>query len=295
MQNIPPKWNGLVHLSRAQDLSGDWFIEEKYDGSSLMVFNGEFYNRTLLDERLKYSSNSAFSRTVAALQNIELNPNYAYYGEAFRNAYHNYISYGRMPRHYFMCYDIFDVSGGRWLTRQELEYECAARTLECARVLASGISGDITLNDVVAEIMSNLPESSLGGKMEGIVIKMVDREVIRGYKKERDDLVEAVNSGKLHAKFANLDISADNFLSQLGLLFATEARRRKAIQHIDERGESPSKCTLSAELDADFDREYKNEIMEYLYNELGPVIKHHAQHGLTHIDAVINDAHFAAQ
>jgi hypothetical protein len=109
---------------------------------------------------------------------------------------------------------------------------------------------------------------------------MANRDKIRGYKVECADLVEAVNSGKLMAQFVNTDISADNFLLQLGRLFATQARKRKAIQHIAERGQKLTDYALSEELDADFDKEYKDEIKEYLWNELGPVIKKYAQEGL---------------
>lgn len=285
--------------SMTYDPAGDnwrWHIEEKMDGSSLSICGGVATIRTAAASKYVGTDYARY-----ALSRLTLNPEYKYYGEAFRSAHHNWIAYSRMPRHYFICYDIYDCRRGAWLTRAELEAECILRTLEPSRVLYTntdaGTDPHAVARTLMRQISSGRLQSMLGGVPEGIVLKNPiyvgstgprDRSHhasphYLGAKWERDDLVEAVNGGRLHAPLYSLNISADEFIRRVGALFNTPARRRKAEQHLAERGLDITDGALADEMDLDFDREYKAEVTQYLYNELGDLLHHHARGGLGHI------------
>ncbi len=287
-----PEWKGLRPFERVNFDRGctDWWIEEKMDGSSLSFTSRGFDRRGVPAARGFPAGHTAYGHAIQSLSKLKFNPDYKYYGEAFRSSHHNWIKYSRPPRHYFICYDIFDMTRARWLTRAELEVECELRGLEPSRVLYTNTDPAVHPQDVARELVAQMErgeiDSMLGGTPEGVVVKHTSyrgpnvgacHAEYLGIQLVRPDLVEAVNGGRIMAPFNNLDISADEFLRRIAELYRTDARRRKAIQHLWEVGGCVDEFAIECELDRDFDRQYEDEIKDYLWRELGPVIRHHAR------------------
>lgn len=76
-------------------------------------------------------------------------------------------------------------------------------------------------------------------------------------------------------------ISPNIDLETLGDVFNVKARHRKALQHLEERGEEVTYKSLVQECDADFEKEYKEEIMNILWKRYAPAIMKAARKDLS--------------
>ena len=141
-------------------------------------------------------------------------------------------------------------------------------------------------NELIKQIEENAIGSCLGGCIEGIVLKhhafvhknrtsSVKLKFVTNIFKERHVL-----------KQDKVVYSSDEFLERLGKSFCTNARFHKAYQHLvenctidpnDVKNSDINKLVL--ELDTDFDKEYREEMMMLLWTEFSPIIKKYARDG----------------
>jgi hypothetical protein len=207
------------------------------------------------------------------------NKNYIYHGEAVTSNKHNIITYSRMPKYYYIIYDIYDTVRQDYLWYDELHQECLRLDYEHVPLVATGnrtSGGTADLRDIIDHLIESNDHSYLGGVTEGYVVKFRQRNsqsgsykhVIQSFKENRLDELHTIPSNDNH-----------DYIMNLGLLFATDARFLKAKQHLEESSIEVSAESLKQELDTDFDKEYQDTIKEILWFEFQTNIKKYAREG----------------
>lgn len=275
-----------------------FYFEEKVDGSqlSIRIDNGQltFYNK----HKLANHSSLAFSKSITMLickyqnKNI-LNSNCVYHGESICNIKHNVNVYNRTPKCYFILYDIYDLINKKYLSLEDKHNECDRVGLEYVKVIYHNMDPDCNpyekASEIIMEIEKGTIQSCLGGIPEGIVLK--HHAFIYKGKTIATKLKYVTDAFKERHQNKQIKIhqSTDEFLEQLGKEFCVHARFQKAYQHLTE--ENKINCNSDSdfnnniskiinELDVDFDKEYKEEIMMLLWTEFSPIIKKNARNGV---------------
>ncbi len=278
-----------------------WHVQEKIDGSNFSFkYHRDKEGLRTLPHTLQFTcgskplvqTNDMFVKTCTVLNELSpiFNKWYVYHGEAVRCTKHNVAKYMRVPRHYFVCFDIYDNEHKQWLGLDELEAECLRCDIECVKTIYvncdNSTQPSVIMKNIIEQINKGNIISQLGGKPEGIVFKHPRLYSKGSYSAVKRKMVTAEFKESAHTKQVKINNSADDFLAQLGLCFATGPRFAKANQHLEERGDlcaqpATNRRLIIKELDADFDKEYKAEIMLYLWQELGHIIKNNARIGIT--------------
>ena len=286
-------WNSTSEL---ETNNYKYYIEEKIDGSQLSILvdnntNLTFYNKY----KQVYDTNEAFRKAITML-NLKynnkhiLNPNFIYHGESVCKLRHNVITYNRVPKNYFILYDIYDLQKKCYISYELKKQEAERVGLECVQLLYYNTDKNCypydKCSEIIKQIEENIIESCLGGYIEGIVLKhhafvhknrtsCVKLKFVTDIFKERHTL-----------KQDKVIYSSDEFLERLGKSFCTNARFHKAYQHLVENSTiNPNNITNSdinkfiLELDDDFNKEYKEEIMMLLWTEFSSIIKKNARDG----------------
>lgn len=267
-----------------------WYIQEKIDGSNLgmridvtdigtkMVFSCK--KKDITDE-----SSDMFAKSIRVLRKLEhkLNPGYSYHGEAVRKCRHNIAEYDRIPRHYFICFDIYDRENKRYLAPNELRDECTRVDLECIKFLYENTDPNTNAVNVMTDLISQIErghlESMFGGVPEGIVLKHHHFWRRGQFVATKRKLVTKKFKECHSARMTRRGMpTTDDFLKTLGRAFALPARFAKARQHLLEANVTIDRRRMMKELDMDFDKEYQDEIAVYLWQELGPIIKEAAKY-----------------
>ena len=266
-----------------------YYIEEKIDGSqlSIVIVDGKlsFYNK-----HSRANMNNAFEKAITMLtfkyegKDI-LNANYIYHGESVCRIKHNVCVYERTPKHYFILYDIFDVVKNEYVSSEAKIKEAERVGFEMVPILYQNQDPNQNPYEICEKLFKDIEEgkitSCLGGIVEGIVLKHHAYYKKGKYVATKLKLVTK-NFKERHAiKLPKAELSADEFLESLGKSFCTEARFQKSLQHLIERDEVPNAGKMIAELNADFDKEYKEELSLLLYTEFSPLLKKLAREGVT--------------
>jgi hypothetical protein len=265
-----------------------YYIEEKMDGSQLTVMLNKkelvFYNK---GSKVNTDA-TVFNAPCTMLELIknELNPNYIYHGESICRIKHNTVVYSKTPKHYYILYDIYDTINNQYLNHNEIKEEAKRLGLNHAQLLYENNDPSINPIDKCEELIKAIEEgkleSCLGGTLEGIVLKHP-----KFMNKDGDLMAMKLkcvtnNFKERHRTKQQKTVrSIDDFIEFLGLQFSCTARFNKAYQHLRDRNESITYDNIKNELDIDFEKEYKKEIMMNLYLEFGPIIKRHARSGLS--------------
>lgn len=268
-----------------------FYIQEKLDGSNfgVTIVNGELVytcKNSVADPSVVEFKNTC---ERIALMRDKLNPNLSYHGEAMHKRRPHLVSYARIPRHYFVCFDIYDKGADRYFSPDELRAECDRVGFECIKFIYENNDPNVDMNKLICEYIEDIYmgklESMLGGEPEGIVIKHHNFWLKGRYVSVRRKAVTKKFKECQKKRVPRADVNTtDDFLRQLGYAFALPARFAKSVQHLSQRGlldgTIADKRRLTRELDRDFDKEYQEEIMAYLWQELGPVVREHARAGL---------------
>ena len=127
--------------------------------------------------------------------------------------------------------------------------------------------------EIIQDIEGGKIRSCLGDvPPEGIVLKVLNRDKGRGktattrYKFVRNEFSEQNRSKKQKLP----ELTQDQIIEGIGKVYATEARLRKAIQHLEEQGKWKSDTNknigpMVSELDADLLKESEQEIKDLLF------------------------------
>ncbi len=268
-----PSIYALGHRLIADLFDGPVTVEEKIDGSqfSMARVNGELVCRSKGQQIVVGAPEKMFLPAVTSAVNLDLRDGWVYRCEYLKSPKHNTLAYSRIPANHLILFDVM-TSYETYLTPLEKAQEAARLGLEVVPVFVS--HAEICV-DYIRPMLDR--ESVLGGcKIEGIVVKnyarfSIDKKILIGkfvsqeFKERHQKAWKVSNPGPA-------DVT-QHIISEL----ATEARYKKAVQHLNEAGKLSGTPTdigpLLAELSSDLEREEADSIKEALFKHFFPQIR----------------------
>jgi len=265
----------LGHKSVETLFNSEVLIEEKVDGSQ---FSFGMYETEGLIMKSKGArlyppiENKLFKAACEYIMSIRhlLPLNYTFRGEVLFREHHNTITYGRVPRHNIV---IFDVDKGDQNYVSYAEKVKLAETLDL-EVVPSFFQGKVTDINQLREFFEK--DSYLGGsKIEGFVIKAYDQFAV-----DKKTLMGKWVSEKFkedhRAEWKKSNPGNKDCVQNIILMYKTEATWNKAIQHLRDDGKltnSPQDIgPLLKEISQDVFKERAEEIKEELFKQAWPQI-----------------------
>lgn len=245
-------------------LDGEHEITEKIDGSQIAfgIIEGNLYIRSKGKDMDIDAPEKMFAEGVDYIKSIcnRLPSNLVFYGEYLRKPKHNTIAYSRIPKNHIMLFGVMDMSQS---FRMGLDDYADRLEVEAVPVLKG---------DNLAAILET--ESVLGGsRIEGIVVKNYGKTVMVGGQvlplmaaklvSEKFKEVHRERWGKEEKFKGKWETFCDSF--------CTEARWRKAVQHLREsgtlKGEPSDIGAIMSEVNMDIEAEERQSISNFLYAE----------------------------
>lgn len=284
-----PKVTSDGKLRLWSERNKDWWIEEKLDGSQLSVYVRDdrklgFQNRGR--ELNQEAPGWVFEAAMGALSSLrdKFNPAYVYHGECIVRPKHNVVRYGRVPRFYFVLFDVQDRDTRQAMDRNAMEMEAHRIGIECTPVLYRNTDPAVqpgAMADALIEAM--IPGCSLLGgddKPEGVVIKhhqyvKRDKPAQTKIKVVREEFKEE-HRRPTTAKTKHVfdpEASLDRIMS----FFPVDARWNKATQRLRDAGtitgdpenEERERGAIREEARRDFKDECKETLKALLWAEFG--------------------------
>jgi len=282
-----PKVYALGHAAIGGLLLDAVIVQEKLDGSQFSFTLGpkgtDGGHDVVCKSRNKIIDQEAAGMFHLAVEHVKsvaprLTEGYTYRCEYLMKNKHNTLTYARVPKNNLV---LFDVNTGHELYMHWKDVELQAKTLDidCVPTLQTG---RIENPGRIKELLGD--ESFLGGPaMEGIVIKNYGRfgrdgHVLMG-KYVSEDFKE------MHTKdWKKRHPGGKDVLAEIGMSLCTQARWRKALQHLKERGEYTQSLrdigALFKEVNQDTQQECAEEIKEVLFKWGWKGISKHITRGL---------------
>jgi hypothetical protein len=268
-----PKIWAMGHRHTHGILNGPVEITEKVDGSQFSwgkVTESNVFVRSKNHELPHDTTDKLFQPAVQhILKYTHLMPaGVQFYGETLRAPKHNVLKYDRTPRNHIALFGVKDLSSGQFIDDYEqLENWAALFSIDVVPLIANAVF-DI---DQVLGLLER--KSYLGGtKIEGIVIKNYDRSIvvnqefvcpIQCAKYVSEEFKESM--GQRPSKNASRKLSVEELIKAQ----KSEARWRKAIQHLKEDGlfEADPRIigALIKAVQEDWTEEDKQEFLEALW------------------------------
>jgi len=263
----------LGHKAICGIFNGPVVLEEKIDGSqfSMGIVGGELSCRSKGTEQRPDAPDSMFQAAIDVIRTLPLHPGYVYRCEYLRKPKHNTLAYDRTPKNHLI---IFDIQTGMesYMTPAEKAAEAERLGLECVPLLHRGVVEDFERFKQFLE-----RESVLGGvKIEGIVVK--NYSLFTQEKKIACGKFVSEAFKESHTKeWKNSNPTNKDILALLTETYKTEARWRKAVQHLRESGNlenSPRDIgKLIREVPADILKENEDDIKAALFTHAWPHIQ----------------------
>jgi len=271
-----PSIYALGHRYLADLFDGPVTVEEKIDGSqfSMARVNGVLKCRSRGQEIHVDGPEKMFSPAVEVAKRLPLRDGWVYRGEYLKSPKHNTLTYGRIPANYIILFDVM-TGPERYLTPAEKRSEAIRLGLECVPCFFCGTLGHDPIEEFIRPLMEK--ESLLWGcKIEGVVVKNyarfgIDKKILIGkfvseaFKEAHQKVWKKTNPGPF-------DVT-QRIISEL----TTEARYKKAVQHLKEAGKIegiPQDIgPLLTELLLDLEREEADAIKEALFKYFFPQIR----------------------
>lgn len=273
----------LGHRYLADLLKGSVVVEEKIDGSQFSFGKraDQVFFRSRGAEIYPETADKLFKAAVEYIASIKytLVDGWTYRGEVLHAPRHNTLTYGRVPKHNVVIFDIETDEGQNFLSPKGKELEAAKLDLETVPVFFTGeITDAAGLESLLKE------ESFLGGcKLEGIVIKNysqfgIDKKALMG-KWVREEFKE-IHRGT----WKGTNPSRGDVIDAMVQVYRSEVRWEKAIQHLRDKGllqDAPQDIgLLIKEAQNDLVEECAAEIKEKLYEYALPKILRGSTAGL---------------
>lgn len=261
--------------------SSDVLIEEKVDGSQVSFANldGELVFRSKDKNQFIEAPDNMFIRAVEVIKTLDLHPNWVYRGEYLLKPKHNTLTYSRVPKNNIV---IFDIQTGieKYLSSSDKKEEAERIGLECVPVLYEGFVSDVKFLDTLLD-----KESFLGGtKIEGIVIK--NYSIFTAQKKVAMAKYVSQDFVEVHGvDWKKRNPSINDIINSIINSYKTEARWRKAIQHLRDSGNYNGSLqdisNIIKEVQKDVKKECEDEIKDVLFSYYwGSVIERAIVRGL---------------
>lgn len=249
------KIKNLGHKDTAGIFDGPVIIQEKIDGSQISfgLIGGDLFVRSKGTHR-DLDENSNFTRGIEAIKGRRdlLTPGAVYRGEYLRTPKHNHLAYERVPDGHIALWEVECGPEGEMLS-DALQEAAGCLDFGCVPILHNGPIED---EDQIEELLES--ESYLGGPIEGIVIKNrgagIYAKAVRPDFREKQKQKKPKRSDPVH---------------EIAEIYCTEARWRKAIQHLRDDGEltgTPHDIgPLIKEIQRDIMEEHGDEIKDALF------------------------------
>ncbi|HKZ41906.1 MAG TPA: RNA ligase family protein, partial [Candidatus Hodarchaeales archaeon] len=262
-----PQVYQIGHKAIKNIFDGPVLVQEKIDGSSFSFgfIDGELQCRSKGKQLILDAPEKMFTRAIETAKELarHLHPNWVYRAEYLEKPKHNTIAYSRIPNKHLILYDI-NTGTEEYLYPNLLSVEGEGLGLEVVPKFFEGVISDFTQFKELLE-----RESVLGGsKIEGFVVKNYslftqEKKVAMG-KYVREDFKEE-NAKDFRAR----NPTGKDITQILIMKYKTEARWRKAIQHLREQGlleDSPKDIGLLVrEVPSDILKECETEIKDALF------------------------------
>lgn len=267
-----PKVYTLGHVALGEMMNEpDLLVEitEKVDGSqfSFGLLEGRLAFRSSGQEIFPESAGKLFEPAVEQVLSVRerLADGWSYRGEAFFRPKHNTLAYQRAPRGHIMLFGV-DRGYQDWADAAVRAAAAEELGMEAVPVLHRGPLPSLE------ELRGMLDrESALGGvKIEGIVIKQVSNTFFdKGGKALMAKLVSEEFAETHRREWRKTNPSQKEGLAELAESYRTEARWRKAVQHLSERGDLEGEPRdigpLIVEVRRDFLEEEADNVKEKLW------------------------------
>lgn len=257
--------------------NGPVVIEEKVDGSqfSFGFFNGALSFRSKGQEIHPGGAEKMFHLGIAQVQAMHeqhgLTPGWTYRAEYLSKPKHNCLNYGSVPRRNLVLFDVMTGHGEHYLDPVTKMTEAIRLGLDCTPCFFAG-----TVQEPVSLSHYFERESFLGGvKIEGIVVKNYDqfgpdKKILIG------KFVSPVFKETHRTSWKVSNPTRTDVEQHLIAELTSEARWRKAVQHLREAGKLTGTPVdigpLLAEVKADVEREEAARIQELLFKHFWPKI-----------------------
>lgn len=233
--SYPKVWN-LGHPRVLDLLSGPVYVQEKVDGSqfSFGVIGEELVMRSKGAQVYPEAADELFRPAVETVLRLyeegKLKPGNIYRGEALCRPKHNTLKYGRVPEGNIA---LFDVQWGEQVYADPKDLPLYAEYLGIESVPLLWY-GEIEDAEAIRGFLKT--DSFLGGcKIEGVVIKNYARFGPDGKPLMAKHVSEAFKES--HSKeWARSNPTRSDVIEKIIETLRTEARWKKAIQHLEEAG-----------------------------------------------------------
>jgi hypothetical protein len=275
-----PENIGHKLLEHFWDEGGVAEFTEKIDGSNAGFGLGADGALRMRSHHKQLDMDNADKMFAPAVQTVKelnskrlLTPGYIYWGEVLAKPKANTLAYSRTPKGCIILYDVDRANGG-WdcMAHAEMAMEASRLGLESVPLIAT-----FTKKPSLDELTALLDrESILGGvKIEGVVGKRLDlfsrdgRPLMLKYVSDAFKEVHRSDWKERHPKQGDIVL-------RLIDTYGTEARWRKAIQHLREQGlieDAPQDIGICLkEINADVLKECEQEIRDALWKWAWPQV-----------------------
>jgi hypothetical protein len=232
-----PEQLGHRYLENLWD-GGPVYAQEKVDGScgGAAVISSTFHFRSRNQQLDVDAPDKMFALAVQSLRELAdkglLTDGYTYRGEVVTREKHNTLRYGRIPKGGMILFDVDKGNQDYMTPGGELEEEAARIGLECVPLL--GVFYQKPSLDELNALIDR--ESILGGCLiEGAVFKN-PRQYDRTGKVLMGKYVRPGFSELNNVDFRQRNPSRSDVVQSVIDTYCTEARWRKAVQHLREEG-----------------------------------------------------------
>jgi hypothetical protein len=227
-----------------------------------------------------------FDRAIAALSTLKCDYDLIYHGECIAKPKHNVNHYDRVPKFFFVLFDVQRADTGAYLTRRMVEEIANVLEIECVRLFwqneDENVQPSAIIETLLERIEQGLEHSMLGGdKPEGFVLKHPHftkengKEVATKIKIVRNAFKE---KHREPSKLANKqELTAEESIERIMSWYSKPVRWQKAIQRLRDQGKitgNPENATKerSAIIDEarrDFHKEEEENLKQLLWAEFG--------------------------
>jgi hypothetical protein len=260
-----------VRKTRIEFSEGEYFIEEKVDGSQFRfgIVDGEHKFGSHHIDYEGYTTDKMFQQAVVIaegiLKKVSGFDNIVFFAEYLAKPKQNALKYSRVPLSNFYLFDV--AVDGKFVSPSEVIKFADEVGVEPVRVLE--VKRQLPEIEYLDSIVNM--ESVLGGeKMEGVVIKNYDMNIVINGKLRFFSLKYVREKFRELNKIEHLDenkkVSPEDIVSRL---INKEAVWSKAIQRIQEDGiityEMRDIQSLIEAVKDDIEKEYKETIKEEMY------------------------------
>lgn len=246
-------------------------LQEKIDGSQISWFKteeGTLIVRSKGSHLSQISCPDQFRPAYTHLESVKdkIIPGIIFRGEALKTQRHNHLNYERTPKGHIVLYDAEVFGEDKYLSHADLEANAKAMDIDVTQHLGKLKPGEVFSEEMFKSIYSSVI-SVLGGKIEGVVLKNYSERDADGKllmaKWVADEFREVERKGQKHERSTQVPP-----VVELSERYRTEARWRKAIQHLKDEDKLENSTKDIGKLVEELKRDILEEETNNIKNEL---------------------------